>query len=96
MKLAAGIVIAEDWETGEHYEEYKIVYETKTHSKYLEALEWFAKSKHKKVLVVPDDKCNSAQARRGAFAERMGFFIQPDDCFVSVTQKGKRVYLEKN
>ena len=96
MKLAAGLATIEDYETGEYFEEYKIVYETKTHSKYLEALEWFARSKYRKVLVVPDEKCKSVEARRGAFAERMGYFIQPDDCYISVTQKDKRVYIEKN
>lgn len=95
MQLATGVVTIEDFETGEHIEKLWVVYETKTRSKMLEVLEWFAKSKYKKLLVVPDSIYKSGASLRGAFSERMGYFIQPDDCFVSVVQEKNRVFLEK-
>lgn len=95
MKLAIGLKTVENFETGEYSETYDIVYETKTYSRHLEALKWFAKSKYKKVLVVPDYSYRHYYTLRSALAERMGHFVQPDDCFISIVEKNKRVYFEK-
>ena len=95
MKLATGLATVEDFETGEYHEQYRIVYETTTNSKHLEVVKWFVKSKYKKVLVLPDKPYKNPNSLRSALSERMGYLVQPDDCFVSVTQKRDRVYLEK-
>ncbi|MBR4955815.1 MAG: hypothetical protein IKY46_07880 [Clostridia bacterium] len=95
MKLAAGLATIEDFETGEYHEQYRIVYETKTKSRHLEAIKWFAKSPHKKVLIVPDRAYKNAGVLRCAMSERMGYFVQPDDCYITAAQRSGRVYLEK-
>lgn len=95
MKLVIGVITEEDFETGERKETYNVVYETKTKSRQLEVLKWFASSKYKKLMVVPDKVYKRRDTLRSSFAERMGFFVQPDDCFVAVTQKFGRVFLEK-
>ena len=96
MILATGFATVEDFETGEQYEKYRVVYETHSKRKLLEVLEWFAESKYKKVLVVPDTDYTKKASLRSMFAERMREFEQPEDGFVSVVMKYGRVYLEKS
>jgi hypothetical protein len=95
MKLATGLATVEDFETGEYHEEYRVVYETKTRGKLVEALKWFAQSEHKKVLVVPDREYTKDESLRSMLAEHLRWFEQPKDCFISVIMKHGRVYLEK-
>ena len=96
MKLATGFAVVEDFETGEQFEKYRVVYETYSKRKLLEVLEWFGKSKYNKVLVVPDTDYTKKASLRSMLAERMREFEQPKDCFVSVVMKYGRVYLEKS
>ena len=95
MQLATGIATIEDFETGEYYEKYRIVFTSTGRNCGLEAIKWFAKSKYDKVIVVPDPKYRDSHTMRQGLAERMGYFAQPEDCFVSIVQKNKRLYLEK-
>lgn len=95
MKLASGVATVEDFETGEYHEEYKVVFERKT-SRYLEAIRWFAKSKYKKVLIVPEKEYSTGSSLRIIIGDSIRKFVQPDDCWISVVQKYNRVYLEKS
>lgn len=96
MILASGVATVEDFETGEHHEEYRIVYKTKTSRQNIEAIKWFIKSKYKKVLVVPDKEYSTKTTLRTILNDSLSRIVQPDDCWISATQKYNRIYLEKS
>lgn len=95
MKLAKGFLYIEDVNTGEKYEEYKVVYTAQSADKARECIRWFEKSEYNRLLVVQESEYKSLDAFRRLFVNVLAQHKRYGLQSVYIVQKHNRLYLER-